>query len=167
MLFDKGLHFLGRASIVHAATGQKNRAFGGFQDFGRAGDFTFIRTGATGVERAFFKEFDRPVIGFGLNVLTEGQTDRATFGRVCHRAERAGQGRQKLFRACDAVEVTHDRLEAVIRADCAIAEIFDLLEDRVGATVCKHISGEKEKWQTVHMRQCRSSHHIRGARPDR
>ena len=57
-------------------------------------------------------------------------------------------------------------LKAVIRANRAVAEIFDLLQHRIWAAVRKDIAGYQQDRQSVHMSQRHSRHHVRGSRPD-
>ncbi|MNT80369.1 hypothetical protein D3C72_2198150 [compost metagenome] len=73
------------------------------------------------------EELFRPVIGFGLNVLTERQRHRSTICWIGHCAESARQGCQKLFWTGDAIKIAAYRAETVIDGHCAVVEILDLL----------------------------------------
>jgi hypothetical protein len=63
-----------------------------------------------------------------------------------------------------AVEIAAHRTEAVVRADRPVIKVFDLLQDRIGTPICKHVAGDEQNRQPVHMRHCRGSDHVRSTR---
>ena len=81
---------------------------------------------------ARLEERDRKVEGLGLDVLRQTDERRAAIGRVEHGRQRLRQRLQDLFRSYDAIPVPHDRFERVVHRDARIAEVFDLLQHRVG-----------------------------------
>ena len=107
------------------------------------------------------------VAGLRLHVLAQRQGDRAAFGRIDQRRHRPRQGRKKLLRTGDAIEVAAHGTEAVVGADGAVLEVLDLLQDRIGDAAREDVARQQQHRQAVHVRQRRRRDHVRRTRPDR
>src|SRR5580704_8967174 len=69
--------------------------------------------------------------------------------------------------SCQAVEVAADRTEAIIRADCPVIKILDLLQDRIRTTICEDVAWDEQNRQPIHMRHRGGGNHVGSARADR
>ena len=116
---------------------------------------------------ALVEEGDRIVIGLGLHVLAEGQRHRPAIGRVGEHDKRPRQRRHDLLGARDAVEIARHRAEAIVGADCAVAEVLDLLEHRVGAAIGEDIARQQQHRQAIDVGERCGSDHIGCARANR
>jgi hypothetical protein len=67
----------------------------------------------------------------------------------------------------DAIPVARHRLERVVDSDVGVAEMFDLLQHRVGQSVCERIAGDQQHRQPVGVRRPCGGDHVERARPDR
>jgi hypothetical protein len=72
-----------------------------------------------------------------------------------------------LLRSRDAIEVARHGPKAVIGRHRAVAEILDLLQNRIGNTAGEHIARQEKHRQAVHMGNRRRRDHVGGARANR
>ena len=72
------------------------------------------------------------VIGPALQVLRQAKEGGAAIGGVKHGGQRGRQALQDLCRVGDPVPEAGDRFEGVVHSQGWIAEMFKLLQDRVG-----------------------------------
>ena len=151
------------AGIMHPATGDDQRRFGGAQGGDRLGQFGAVWQRAAHPPDALGEEGLRVVIRFCLGVLAQSQRDRAAIGRVRQRGHGAGQGGEELFGAGDAVKIAADRAEAVIGGDGAIGEVFHLLQHRVWRAVGEDVARQQQHRQAVDMGDGGGGDHIGGA----
>src|SRR5690606_15480982 len=107
-----------------------------------------------------FKERFRPVIGLRLYVLTKGECHWPAIGWICHGAEGARQGGEKLFGSGDPVEIAADRTKTVIYGHGAVIEVFDLLQDGVRSPIGKDIARDEKDRQAVYMGEGSCRNHI-------
>ena len=166
MGFGKALQRFGCAGKMHAAAGNDDRVLRRLERSDGFIEFHHIRLGTALAPDTLFEEADRVIIGFRLHVLAEGERDGAAIGRVRHGAHGAGKGCQQLLRPHDAVEITADRAEAVIHRHRAIAEIFELLQDRIGPTIGEDVAGDQQHGKAVDMGKGGGRHHVCRTRAD-
>ena len=166
MTLGKDLHLTFSLRIQHAATRNDEGALCGFEQGYGLGQFKCIGGGAARTMDAALEKALRIIIGLGLHILTEGQCHRPAVHRVGQHAHGAVKRGNDLLRAGDAVKIARHRLEAIIGRDRAIAEILDLLQNRIRATIGKDIAGNQQYGQAVDMGHGGGGHHIGGARPD-
>ena len=116
---------------------------------------------------ALVEEARRIVIGLGLHVLAEGERHRPAFGRIGQDRDRPVERRHDLLGPRDAVEIARHRAEAVIGAHRSVAEVLDLLQNRIGPAVGEHVAGDQQHRQPIDMRDRGGGDHVGRARADR
>ena len=116
---------------------------------------------------ALVEEARRIVIGLGLHVLAEGERHRPAFGRIGQDRDRPIERRHDLLGTRDAVEIARHRAEAVVGAHRSVAEILDLLQNRVGPAVGEHVAGDQQHGQPIDMRDRGGGDHVGRAGADR
>src|SRR4051794_24020665 len=67
----------------------------------------------------------------------------------------------------DPIPIACDRLECIVDVDCRIAEVLDLLHDRIRSAVDEGVAGKKQNRESVRMRDTGGRHHVERARTDR
>ena len=133
----------------------------------RPPDLVRVGREATEAVQAVFEEACGIVVGFGLHVLAEGERHRAAFGRVGQHGHRPAERRHDLLGPHDAVEIARDRAETVVGADRPVAEILDLLQNRIGPAAGEDVAGNEQHRQAIDMRHRGGGDHVGRARPDR
>ena len=166
MPFRKGRKRLAGFGIQHAAAGNDDRLCRCFEHRDRMGQFVRIGMQAARGPDFFVKEAFGIIIGFRLHILAERQRDRAAIGGIGQHLHGAAQRRDDLFGAGDAVEIARNRAEAVVDGHRAVAEILDLLEDRIRTAIGKDIAREKQDRQAVDMGKGCRCHHVECAGAD-
>jgi hypothetical protein len=153
--------------IVHAATGDEQRALGGAQQ--RGGRAELFRPGRRSrhLIYALGKKMDRTVEGLGLHVLGQSDRDGTGLGRIREHAHGLGHGGEDLFRPVDAVPVARDRLEAVVDAGVLRAGVLELLQHGRGPAVGEDVSRQKQHGQPVDGRGGGAGHHVGRSGADR
>ncbi len=151
MFLCEGRQCLARLRIKDAAAGDDDGFFRGLQGGDCCRQFVRIRLRTTDRPDLFGKEAFRIVIGLGLNILAERECHRTAIGRIGQDLHGAAQCWNDLLGAGDAVEVARHRTEAVIGGHRAIAEILDLLQNRIRAAIGEDVAGKEQDGQTVDM----------------
>ena len=116
---------------------------------------------------ALGEEFDRPIVGLGLNVLGQGDRDGAGLGRVCQHAHTGQQRRDQLLGTVDTVEEAGHGAESVVDGHVERGRVLELLEDRVRDAGRELVGGEDEDGQAVGRRQGCARDHVERAGADR
>ena len=83
--------------IDHPAARHDERVLCGLDRGDGFGQLAGIGFGTADVPDFGGEKLDGVIIGFGLRVLTKGQTDRPAIGRIGHHPQRAGQGGEDVF----------------------------------------------------------------------
>ena len=68
--------------------------------------------------------------------------------------------RDDLRRVRDPIPVARDRPEGVVHGGGRVAEVFDLLEDRIRQSIRERVTGEDQDGQAVGVGRARSRHHV-------
>ena len=113
------------------------------------------------------EKFDRVIVGPALHVLRQAEEGGAAIGRVKHRGNSGGQRLNDLRRVGDPVPVARHGAESVVQPIGWIAEVFDLLQHRIGQPRDEGIAAEHQHWQAVGMRQRRRRQKVGGSRTSR
>ena len=163
----EGIEPGGRPAVVDAATRDHQGRTRGAQDIGGGFEFERVRPLASDAMDMPGEEAIGIVAGLGLNVLTEAESHRPAIHRIEQNSERGRQRRKELLGSRDAIPIARHRAEAIIRGHGRVAEILDLLQDRIGTPIGENVAGQQQHRQAVHMRQRRRGHHVGGARADR
>ena len=116
---------------------------------------------------AGFEEREGIIVGFGLRVLAEGEGHRTAFGRVGQHRHCPAEGRDELLGPDDAIEIARDWAETVVGADGPVAEILDLLQNRVWPAAGEDVAGDEQHRQAIDMRHRGGRDHVGRAGPDR
>ena len=106
------------------------------------------------------EEGDREVVGLSGDILWKPDECRATVSRVEHGLHGVGQRVRQLFGLCNPIPVARDRLEAVVHGLRRVAEMLDLLQDRIGQAMHKRVTTDEEQRQPVAVSNARGRHHI-------
>ena len=155
------------AGVEDAATGDDHRVLRRADRLDHLRNLHRVGLGAADAPDVRLEEALGVVEGLGLDVLAEGEADRAAVRRVGKRAHGAGKCGEEMFGAGEAIKVAGDRAEAVVGRDGAVVEVLDLLQHWVGTAVGEDVAGDEENRQAVDVRQCRRGHHVCGAGADR
>ena len=134
---------------------------GGFLDLARVG------RDAPRTVHALVEEACRIVVRLGLHVLAEGERHRSALGRIGQHRDRPVQRRHDLLGARDAVEIARDRAEAIVGADRSVAEVLDLLQNRIGPAIGEHVARHQEHRQPIDVRDRGGGDHVGRAGADR
>ena len=124
--------FVDCTRILHAAARDDNGAFGVCDDVTGRCDFILAGTLAADFLDLFVKEPGRVVIGPALYVLWQADERRPAIGGVEHRCQSIGQRLYDLRRMRDAIPITGHGLEGIVHAERRVAEVFKLLQNRIG-----------------------------------
>ena len=103
----------------------------------------------------------------GLHVLRQRQRHGTAGGRVREDGDGGGKALEELLGARDPVPVPRDGPEAVVGGDGRVAEILDLLEDRIRKAVGEDVAGEEQHRQAIDVGDRGGGDHVRGAGTDR
>ncbi|CUX41135.1 hypothetical protein AGR7C_Lc100097 [Agrobacterium deltaense Zutra 3/1] len=156
-----------RQRITHAAAGNDERTFRLRQQPGGSRHGVTVRTRPRNFPDLRFKEDCRIIESDFLRILRKTDKGRAAIGRIEHGGDRLRQRLQQLFRQHDPVPVTHHGFERVIDGQCRIAEMLDLLQNRVRQAACEGIACNEENGQPVGHGDAGGRHHVQRPRPDR
>ena len=116
---------------------------------------------------AFLQEVIRVIVGFGLNVLWQGQGDGAGFSRVGEHAHGLDGRAHQLLGTVDAIPVFTHGLECIVGADAQVVELLDLLQYRVRLTAGIDIARQQQQRDPVGGGSGRGGEHIGSPGADR
>jgi hypothetical protein len=132
----------------------------------RGGEFRRIRARAARRPDVFLEHRDREIVSLGLHILAKPEGDRAALRGIGEHLHGAGEGRDDLLGPRDTVEIPGDRAESIIRADCAVLPILNLLQHRIGAAAGEDIARQQKQRQAIDMGNRGGSDHVQRAGPD-
>ena len=115
----------------------------------------------------FFQKFFGEVIAFALNVLRQGNADRAGTRRIGQHAHRVEHGAHQLFGTGDSVPIAANGFVSVVGGCRKGVHLFKLLKHGVGLAGGKRIRREQKQRNLVDRCGCRRGNHIGSARTDR
>ena len=153
--------------IDGAATGDDEGTLGGADLGDRTLEGGALDGRTAHVPHALGEEFDRPIVGLGLDVLGQGDRDGAGLGRVCQHAHTGQQRRDQLLGTVDTVEEAGHGAESVVDGHVERGRVLELLEDRVRDAGRELVGGEDEDGQAVGRRRRGTGHHVERAGADR
>jgi hypothetical protein len=153
--------------VVDTAARDQHRPLRAADQVGGPRHVTRIGAWAADVVLARLEEPDREVVGLRLHVLGQREERRTAGARVEHGRERLRQRLHDLGRLGDAVPVATDRLERVSDGDGRVAEVLDLLEDRIDDAVLERVARQQQHRQTVGVGDGRGGDHVGRPGPDR
>ena len=156
-----------RIGIENAAAADHERLLGRFQKRRGFVDLARVWRDAPLAVHALFEEACRIVVGLGLHVLAEGEGHRPALRRIGQHRDRSVQRRHDLLGARDAVEIPRHGTEAVVGAHRSVAEVLDLLQNRIGPAVGEDVARYQQNRQAVDMRHRRRCDHVGRAGADR
>jgi hypothetical protein len=145
--------------IEDAAAADDERLLARRQEIDCDGDLVRVRRDPPLAIHPLLEKRSWIVIGFRLDVLAEGERHRPAIGRIGQDGKRARQRRHDLLGTRDAIEIARHRPEAVVRARRPVAEVFDLLQHRIGLPIGENVAGDQQHRQAIDVRdRCRCDH---------
>jgi hypothetical protein len=137
------------------------------QQPGGGGHGVTVRTRSRNFPDLRFKKDRRIIESDFLRILRKTDEGRAAIGRIEHGGNRLRQRLQQLFRQHDPVPVTHHGFERIIDGQRRIAEMLDLLKNRVRQAAGKGVAREKQNGQPVGHGDAGGRHHVQRPRANR
>jgi hypothetical protein len=102
-----------------------------------------------------------------LHILRQRKEGWSAIGGIQHGGDGGGQGLDELRGMRDSIPIAGDRPERIVHRDGGVAEVFNLLEDRMGQAVVIVVAGQKKHRQAVGVRHRSRGNHVGGTGPNR
>ena len=167
VLMREPRHLFASERIMHAAAANDKRALRLPQGVRRRRERIAVGARAQNAMHPRAQKRQRAIERFGLRVLRQRQHGRAAIRRIEHRRHGLRQRRKQLMGIHNAIPITSDGAESVVDGRARIAEIFHLLQHRIGQAINKSVADQKQNRQAVGMGERGGGDHIRGAGADR
>ena len=148
--------------VAHSSATDEKRPLRALDDLCGLGNRILIGRASCKTVDPLLEEGDRIIIGLALNVLRDCDADSAGVRRVCEDPERAYHGAHQLLRTHDAVPISADRAEGVVRGDREIMCLLNLLKHWIRLAARIDIAGKNQDRDVVCRGSRRSGDHVCG-----